>query len=514
MTPTACAMSSPAVDFVREVARLGPRAPAALERLLASMSVIELAATWHDFRGFWARPKQVIPHSKWRSHGFLTARRFGKTKANAEFVIGEAESERAMRIGFMAQNIEKTLEVMVEGECGLIACSPPWFKPIYESDRVIWPNGAQAFPFSPERPGNIRGQGVHLMWMSELQSWPAAHRQEAFFSCAGPMTSLGYAKTVWDATPKRRHPIIRQLRTRAAEQPDLHIIVSGLIEENAINLGAGVIDDLRASIGGTQAGREELDGEYSDDDDGALWKQAWIEDNRRFRPTEFKRRILSIDPAISERAYSDETGFVDLGLGIDDQVLVLDDFSGKHAWEAWGEKACKLYVENRCDCIVIERNRGGDACAANIRAQAMRIGLRVEMLKLEAVTRWTPGVIYLKEAKSGDRSKEARAMPVAGLTKNGRVSFVRDRDFTTLEELLTTWDPTVSRESPDPLDAMVYGVYELLNLWGKEDDYSAGFEGILKAAEELAKATAPERLASGGGLLAVLGRSEWGGEGL
>ena len=31
----------------------------------------------------------------------------------------------------------------------------------------------------------------------------------------------------------------------------------------------------------------------------------------------------------------------------------------------WGELVVKRYLAHRCDCIVVERNRGGDACAAN-----------------------------------------------------------------------------------------------------------------------------------------------------
>src|SRR5690606_32952912 len=104
---------------------------------------LELAALRHAWREWWARSKQVIPQGHWRSIGFLTGRGYGKTAAVSEFVAGEAFAGRARRIALIAQNEDKTREVMVEGESGLIATSPPWFKPQLVKGVLTWPKGAQ-----------------------------------------------------------------------------------------------------------------------------------------------------------------------------------------------------------------------------------------------------------------------------------------------------------------------------------------------------------------------------------
>src|SRR5262249_46391990 len=156
---------------------------------------------------------------------------------------------------------------------------------------------------TPEVPGGFRGDGLHLMWLSEIQSWPAATMDEAFDS-ALIMASLGYARMIWDATPKNGHRLLSRLSAWAAEDPEHHIIVRGKIEANRDNLGVGAPEALRASMGARRA-REELDGEFLENDDGALWQQAWIDANRRDLPETLARCIISLDPALSDRRDTD-----------------------------------------------------------------------------------------------------------------------------------------------------------------------------------------------------------------
>lgn len=509
-------MSSPAIELARAlVAAAGGRAHEALDAALDVLTPIERAALAYDWAGFWARPEQLLPDDPvWVSHGYLTARRFGKTKANGEHVVKEAYEGRAMRVGFCAQNMDKTIEVMVHGDAGLIDSSPPWFKAQFVGEkgmpaRVVWPNGAQAFPFTPEEPAKIRGPGTHLFWASELQSWPASKREEALFAGILPMNTLGYGRLIWDATPKKRHPVIRTLIKRAIDFPEAHRVVGGDIQDNVFNLGRRAVADLEITLGGTQRGREELRGEFSDEDDEALWEQEWIDAHRRNTPTELRRRILVIDPAISDRKGTDETGFVDLGLGLDEQVFPFADLTGTYKWAKWGEVAVKRYMTKRCDCIVVERNAGGDACAANIVAAARPRGIRVEVVDKKAVTRHVAGVIYVKEVIARE-SKAARLEPVAALYKAGRVSHVKEQErgyeLDAMEELMVTWVPEVGG-SPDRLDALGHGVWELVDLKQLFKDHAAGFVGIEKAAAELEKIVT----AAGGPSIAdMLGRAEWG----
>jgi phage terminase large subunit-like protein len=500
-------MSSPIAQSLDALAQAYPPDQARLEfqAIMDSLSVAELAALLYDWRHTWARPKQLLPvDDDWRSFGFLTGRAFGKTFAISNWIQGEVQAGRAMRIALMAQTESKTIEVMADGQSGLIATSPPWFKCKWEKGHLVWPNGAQAFIYSPEAPGAVHGPEHHLAWLSEVTRWPATYRDKAFHDLQFGLR-LGYGRMVWDSTPIRRHPMVRYLLGRAKKKPKRHRVVRGSTFENRDNITEAQMEEWLDEYGGTQRGKEQLEGLFLDDSDGALWKQLWISRSRRDLPPKLKRRILSLDPAISDRKGTDSTGISDQGLGLDDQVFIIGDYSGKHTWEEWGPFSVRHYMRHHCDCIVVETDRGGDGIAANIRASAKELGIRVEVVKHNAPTRHNRSTIYVKEFRARI-SKGARAAPVATLSEKGRISHVLDGegdwgelrepperpnpcDLGSLEDTLTTWEPEMKGRSPDDLDAMVHGVWELANLHDGVVDHSSGFKGIEAVADELAKLT-------------------------
>ena len=473
---------TPTRSFAEQLAELAaatPGGPKLLAETLASLTDLEAAALADDWENIWRRPKQTPPDGPWTTWGSLTGRGFGKSLANGRYVHREAESGRAMRIALIAQNEDKCLEVMVHGESGLLAVSPPWFKARFEAGRVYWPNGAQAFVYTPEVPGDIFGPEHHLAWASELHAWPATKREQAWANLRMGLR-LGYGRLVWDSNPSRRHPIIRELLADADADPVRNVVVRGSSHENKLNLTPGVVDEWQRKYGRTQRGREMIEGEQNDEAEGALWDQARIDNHRRPMPSTLKRRILIVDPAISTREGTDDTGLVDMGLGVDDQVYVIEDLSKKWEWDDWGEAVVKRYSAKRCDCVVVERNRGGDACVGNLRAAAAKVArdtgsaIRVEVVKADAVTRHVTGTIYVKEV-IGRSSKATRAEPVATHYEAGGVSHVQGVDLTNLEDLLTTWIPDEKGESPNALDALVWGDIELagLNREAKRDGAAA-----------------------------------------
>lgn len=479
---------SPATRLVDRLVAVHGKAGAheILDAILDKIPIHELAALAYDWTNFWARPKQLLPPGDWRSFGFLTARGVGKTTALANWNEGEVEAGRAMSIGLAAQNEEKTIAVQV---AALIDASPPWFKPewLASAKRLVWPNGAAAYVYTPEVPGAIRGggpggRGFDLAWLSEIQSWPAATRQEALLNFQFA-TRLGYARTVWDATPKKAHPILRAFLARSEKDPANHVVVRGTIYENARNLARGVISDLESEYGGTRAGREELLGEMLADAEAALVAQAWIDDHRRHMP-EMIRRAIGVDPAVTARQGSDRTGIVEAGLGVDGQAYVLADKTGKHAAHEWPKIVLDLYIDGACDVVVMETNKGGNLVIPNLRAVAEKRGLRVVEVGRDEHPKHTPGVVYVKEVYAMG-PKEDRARPVATAYERGRVSHVIGVDLGTLEETLTTWEPTPGARSPDDLDALTWAITDLLGLVAQRPDLRAGFQGIAQVARKL-----------------------------
>jgi phage terminase large subunit-like protein len=483
-------LSTAGVIATRLVSCLGrEQAVRALDLVLGQMSTADIGVLAYDWR-FWARPKQMIdPLADWRWWGFLAGRGFGKSYAVSQFVNQEIEAGRAKQIGLAAQDEENSIGLQVLGPSGLIATAPPWNKPEWRASakQLHWPNGAIGIVRTPEVPGKIRGWEYDLTWLTEFQSWPTGSMLEAL-SNFEISTRIGLARTVWDATPKRRHPILKQLIADYERDPLRFRIVRGSTHENAINLGNNYVEDLERKYGGTQKGREELLGEMLDDSESAIAKQAWIDLARRPAPSSYARTAIGVDPAITTKRSSDRTGIIRAGLGHDGQAYVTGDLSGKHQAEKWAGIVLDDYLEKRIDVVVVETNKGGDLVTSNLRAGATSRSLNVVVVGEKERPRHQRGVVFVKEVHARG-PKEDRAQPMSTAYERGRVSHVIGVDLSTLEETLTTWEPTPGARSPDDLDALTHVIVELLDLKEHDADNRAGFRGITKAAKLLDGAT-------------------------
>src|SRR5215472_15877081 len=120
-----------------------------------------------------ARPNQLPPPGDWQVWLLLAGRGFGKTRTLAEWVCQQAASGHASRIALVAATAADARDVLVEGQSGILAVSPPWFRPVYESSkrRLTWPNGAIATTFSAEEPERLRGPQHDAAVCDELGSW-------------------------------------------------------------------------------------------------------------------------------------------------------------------------------------------------------------------------------------------------------------------------------------------------------------------------------------------------------
>jgi phage terminase large subunit-like protein len=476
---------APLDGWLAELARLGPeKARQALEEFFAESTVVELAALDADWPS-WARPKQMPPAGQWRSWGFITGRGYGKTLSVSKHVNEEVLSGRAMLICLLAQDEQSAIDLMVLGPSGLIATAAPLSKPRWEASslQLVWPNGARAYVRTPEVPGKIRGLEYHLGWACEIQSWPTATRDEAWSNLLLSVR-LGYARVVWDCTPKRGHPILKELLKRAEDEPGKHYVVRGSTYENAGNLGDGYVEDLEARYAGTTQGREELGGEMLDDEAGTTVTQTVIDRYRLPMPPRLVRRIVSIDP--STTSGSDTTGILDLGLGPDGQAYVIADQTGKHDVRLWGQIALDLYLTGKCDCMVVETNYGNDLLAQNLRAEVGDRGVSVIVLPKGAQPPpHNPKIVYVREVFVKGASKTERAKPVGTAYERGRISHVTGANLTSLEETLTSWVAKPGAKSPGDLDALVHGLVELLSLTEDRPDPRTAFTGIVAASQAL-----------------------------
>ena len=84
---------------------------------------------------FWALPHQLPPEGAWKTWIILGGRGAGKTRAGAEWVRGQVEGNRptdagrARRVALVGETQDQVREVMIFGDSGIIACSPPDRRP-------------------------------------------------------------------------------------------------------------------------------------------------------------------------------------------------------------------------------------------------------------------------------------------------------------------------------------------------------------------------------------------------
>jgi phage terminase large subunit-like protein len=326
-------------------------------------------------------------------------------------------------------------QIMVEGESGLLAISPPWAKPRYEPSkaRLTWPGGAQATLLSADEPERFRGQQCDTFWADELAAWnyPEAWDQLKLGARLGAAYGVE-TRGVVSTTPKPT-PVIRSL----IKHPST-VVTRGSTFDNAANLSPKILAEYRAQYEGTRLGRQELFAEILDEAEGALWSHDLIERSRVVEAPQMLRAVVAIDPAVTANEDSDETGIVVVGVAGNGHLYVLADLSGRMSPLEWARAAVKAYQNFGCDRVVAEENNGGKLVEANLR------------------TIWRDVPYRGVRASQGKRT---RAEPIAALYEQGRVHHVGA--FPKLEDQMCIWEPLTGDKSPDRLDALVWGCSQL-----------------------------------------------------
>ncbi len=115
----------------------------------------EIGTHWQ----LWARKEQLPPEGDWRTWLIMAGRGYGKTRAGAEWVRAVAHRDPEARIALVSASLNEARAVMVEGQSGILAISPPTRRPHFEPSlrRLTWPNGAQALLYSAGEPEMLRG---------------------------------------------------------------------------------------------------------------------------------------------------------------------------------------------------------------------------------------------------------------------------------------------------------------------------------------------------------------------
>jgi phage terminase large subunit-like protein len=264
--------------------------------------------------------------------------------------------------------------------------------------------------------------------------------EETWYEGLVPALRIGEHPRVMVTTTPRPTKLIRDLYSR--RDGTVHTTTASTWE-NAANLSAAALDELKRRYEGTRLGRQELEGVLLEDLEGALWRRSDI-DAARVRPEDvpdLARVVVAIDPAMSADEDADETGIIVSGEDGRGHGYVLADWSMQGTPEACMRRAVQAYKHYNADCVVAEVNNGGDFIGTVLRTV-------------------DPNLPYHQVRAS--RGKAIRAEPVSSLAEQHRLHHVGN--FPELEDQLCSFVPGIAGPSPDRLDALVWSVFELKSL--------------------------------------------------
>jgi phage terminase large subunit-like protein len=396
---------------------------------------------------FWALPHQLPPRGDWKTWVIMGGRGAGKTRAGAEWVRSEVEGPgpldpgRSRRVALVGDTVDQVRDVMVLGESGIVACSPPDRRPEWQASRhqLVWPNGAIAQVFSAHDPESMRGPQFDAAWADELGKWKKGN--EAWNQLQFALRLGKSPRTVVTTTPRNVAVLKAILKNPST------VITHAPTEANRAYLAESFLLEVQERYGGTRIGRQELEGVLVEDEEGALWTPAMLERAQvEVMPT-FSRIVVAVDPPVTATKQSDECGIVVVGADTrgdpkDWRAVVLEDASVKGASpEGWARAALAAMERHGADRMVAEVNQGGDLVERVVRMIDPQVPFR---------------------AVHATRSKMLRAEPVAALYEQGRVAHVRG--LAQLEEQMCQMAVTGWRGkgSPDRLDALVWALTELM----------------------------------------------------
>ena len=396
---------------------------------------------------FWAMEHQMPPEGDWRNWVIMGGRGAGKTRAGAEWVRMMVEGSkpldpgRASRVAIVAETLDQAREVMVFGESGILACSPPDRRPSWIAGRKVlqWPNGAEAQIFSAHDPEALRGPQFDAAWVDELAKWPKAQDTWDMLQFA---LRLGDHPQVCATTTPRNVPVLKKILSLSST-----VVTHAPTEANRANLADSFLAEVQERYAGTRLGRQELEGILIDDIDGALWTHKGLEGLRVEHAPDVDRIVVAVDPPVTGTAGSDECGIIVAGVRMrgpaqDWEAFVLEDASVQGVTPmGWAKAAIKAVEDWGADKLVAEVNQGGDM--------------------VEAVVRQVDPNVPFKKVHAS-KGKAARAEPVAALYEQGRVHHVRSLGVLEDQMCQMSVQGYQGKGSPDRVDALVWALHELI----------------------------------------------------
>jgi phage terminase large subunit-like protein len=394
---------------------------------LSDEQVLGLKYDWE----FWARPSQKLPTGSWFTWLLRSGRGYGKTRTGSETVIRWAQ-EGCSPIALVGQTKADARDTMVEvGDSSIMRVAPPWFLPTYEPSkrRLVFPNGSVCVIYSGDEPNQLRGPQHQKAWVDELAKFK--YPVETWDNLEFGLRTGKNPQVICTTTPRP----IKIIKDLIADKRTVE--TRGNTLDNAANLNPLFIERMQSKYLGTRLGRQELNGDILDDNPDALWNRADIDNNRVREVPQLSLVVVGVDPAVTSKAGSDDTGIIVAGKGVDSHGYILGDYTIHDTPQKWAEAAITAYHKHQANKIVGEVNNGGDLVQLNLNTV-------------------DPTVRF--EAVHASRGKAIRAEPASSFYEQGKVHHFGT--FPELEDQMCEWEPGTGK-SPDRVDALVWALTSL-----------------------------------------------------
>jgi phage terminase large subunit-like protein len=413
-----------------------------------------------------ARSTQVFPR-KTRIFYAAGGRGSGKTFAGShnfgQIILDTVpdDGDEYTEWAVLAPTYKMARDTCVEGPSGLIRALGGVNKPgtlVAQWDRsfgklqlvtgaIVWVDGIN------DGGERIQGKNLYGAWCDEIGLWKSWKR--AWDESLGFALRKGEARVVATGTPKKSSLAKYLLDDEKVGRTRL------LTSDNIANLSADVIAEYQRKFGGTNLGRQELDGLLSDDTDGAVWSRAVIDRNRlqeltnpengrlqyqdvegnwREPPYWWDRTILAVDPSDGGEE-SDEQALTVVSLHPDDRHLYVRHSEGERMkpWE-WLNRVLDVAVQYEAE-VIFEKNHGGQYL--------------VDLFTQVMETRQIFVAFGTVDAHAG-QTKRVRAEGVVGLYEQNRVHHLGT--FADLEDQMTNFTGLGNEPSPDRMDSLVWAL--------------------------------------------------------
>lgn len=384
-----------------------------------------------------SRPEQLTPPGDWNTWLILAGRGWGKTKTGAEDIGWYGQNNPNTRIAIVAPTFSDARDVCVEGVSGLLSCLPEnsidtWNRSLGE---LVLTNKTRFKLFSATQPSRLRGPQHHRAWCDELAVW----RYPETWDMLWMGLRLGDNPQAIVTTTPRPTKMVKEINSNPYT-----IRTTGTTYENKANLSPKFFRDVIGKYEGTRLGRQELNAELLEDVAGALWSWALLDHNRVQSPPEtYDRIVVAVDPPVTSGEDADECGIIVAGRRGNESYIIADLTMKEATPSEWAREAIKAYHIHKADRIIAEVNNGGELVETVIRQLDANVSYR---------------------AVHASRGKAIRAEPVAALYEQRRVHHIGS--FADLEsqmcEMTIDFDPDEMGYSPDRVDALVWGITDLM----------------------------------------------------